>query len=259
MTTMPSIAAQILAYWGATVEPIPTSAKEESDLLATLGGCRLLIEEKAKFDDPNHLVERQRVLDSGEVHMSTTSVTPSNRLAGIVKKAAGQLASSAEQVPHDLRLIWFTSVGVDATAKYHQFMATLYGSTKIFVKDDPTGLRTCYFFRNSEFFRHAFVLDGAIAAMRSSDGFTVMLCLNPLSHKYAALRSSPLSVCFTNGIIDPQVEEAEGIAYIADTDVDRNDASAVLAYIQQKYATGLIMNMDMGVTTATISVPANAP
>ena len=254
----PSIASLVLVQWGARVEEIPTSPTEESDLLATLDGCRLLIEEKTKFDDLAALRERDATLNSGKIHMATTPIAPNNRLSGIVRKAVSQLQSSSREVDYDLRAIWFTGTGTLAKAKYHQFIATLYGSTSVYARDTP-GLKTCYFFRNSEFYRHASTLDGAIVGFASGASVTVKLCLNPLSANWQQLRDSPFARHFTTGLIDPSAEEASAEAYIADTAADRNDQSAVLSYLQEKYGLGPIMNMDLGVTTATISVPANEP
>ena len=59
-----SIASFVLSQWGANVNELPTSHKEESDLLAELEGCRFLIEEKTKVDDPAYVRQRQQALAS---------------------------------------------------------------------------------------------------------------------------------------------------------------------------------------------------
>lgn len=194
-----SIASLVLEQWGAKVEEIPTSSTEESDLLATLDGCRLLIEEKTKFDDPTRMRERGATLRSGKIHIATTPIAPSNRLSGIVRKAVSQLQSSSTEVEYDLRAIWFTGTGTVAKAKYLQFIATLYGSTGVYEKD-RAGLKTCYFFRNSEFYRHAHTLDGAIVGYVSGASVVVKLCLNPLSVNWRKLRDSPFAHHFTTGL-----------------------------------------------------------
>src|SRR5258706_2637371 len=104
--TIASHARLLLEHWGVTVTDIPVSSEEESDFLASFEGCRLLIEEKTKFDDPERLKERGRILSQGEVYGSSTPIVRNNRLSGIVSKAAKQLQSSAE-LQHDFRLIWF--------------------------------------------------------------------------------------------------------------------------------------------------------
>ena len=112
-----SIARLVLSAWGATVEPVPTSNEEESDWLATLAGFRLLVEEKTKFENPDKVAERNEALRSGKVHGGTTSLSPNNRISGIVRKAAKQLSSTGAKREHDARVVWLTSVGFDREAK----------------------------------------------------------------------------------------------------------------------------------------------
>lgn len=253
MTPNVSIAEQVLSTWGAKAESIQTSRKEESDWLAELDGCRLLVEEKMKFDDPASRVEREGTLASGQVHGVITPLTHNNRISGIVRKAAGQLSSSGNDVGHDLKIVWFTGVGFDAEAKHHQFISTLYGTTRIFELERPQ-MRECYFFRNSDFYRFGAQLDGAVAAYLTGNTVTMKLCLNPYSPNWELLRDSPYAKQFKHGLIDPVAEEESGEAYIADTSIARTDESAVLRFIEQKYGLVNAMNMDMKMASAMIRV-----
>lgn len=249
-----SIAEQVLEAWGATAQPLPTSTKDESDWLSELEGCRLLIEEKTKFDNPVLQLNRHSAFAAGEVHASTVPLVRNNRLSGIVRKAAKQLSSTGADLTHDLRVVWFTGVGFDAEAKHLQFIATLYGSTQIF-ELDGRGLRPYYFFRNSDFFRFRDQLDGAIVAYLSGNTVTMKLCLNPYSGNYQMLRDSPFARKFPTGLVDPVAEEAAGEALIADTDIDRSNESAVIDYLQLKYKLERAMNMDMNMASAAFIVP----
>jgi len=249
-----SIAAQALEAWGASVKPLPTSEKEECDWLAELEGCRLIVEEKFKFDDPARVAARDAALAQGYVHGSSLPLRSNNRISGIVRKAAGQLSSTAAEVPHDLRVLWFTGIGFDGEAKHHQLMATLYGSTRIFQLNHRV-MRTCYFFRNSDFYRYRDHLDGAVAAHINGNTATVKLCLNPYSPRWETLRDSPFARNFKLGLIDPAAEEKAGEAYIVDSDIDRRDEHAVIAFLEQKYGLERAMNMDMSIATAAIRVP----
>ncbi|MDP1954979.1 MAG: hypothetical protein Q8K71_10920 [Polaromonas sp.] len=249
-----SIAAQALEVWGASVKPLPTSNKEECDWLAELEGCRLIVEEKLKFDDPASVAARNVALAQGQVHGSSQPLTSNNRISGIVRKAAGQLSSTASEVAHDLRILWFTGVGFDGEAKHYQLISTLYGSTRIF-QLDHRHMRTCYFFRNSDFYRYRDHLDGAVAAHLNGNTATVKLCLNPYSPRWKALRDSPFAHNFKLGLIDPIAEEQAGEAYIVDSDIDRRDERAVIACLEKKYGLKHAMNMDMSMATASIRVP----
>lgn len=237
--------------WGANVTPIPTSSKEESDLLVEYPGLRLLVEEKTKLEDPARERARNETLAQGHVHGSTQPLRHNNRLSAIVGKASKQLSSTGAEVDHDLRLIWFTGVGFDGEAKHYQFMSTLYGSTRVFQLHEET-MRTCYFFRNSDFFRYREQIDGAVASYLTGSSLTVKLCLNPYSAQWRKLRDSPFASNFKVGLVDPMAEEARGGAYIADTDIQRADESAVLHYVEQKYGLTMAQHMDLGLTSAVV-------
>jgi hypothetical protein len=232
----------------------PTPDKKESDFLATFDTCKVFIEEKTKFDDSARLSKRAEVLSKGEIHASSTPIIRNNRLSGIISGAAEQLQSSSEQ-EHDFRLIWFTGTGTEAEAKFHQFIATIYGSTKILEMNALDYYRPCYFFRDSDFHRHAAVLDGAVVAYVSGTTITAKLCINPLSPNAGTLRNSPVADVFGTAIEDPAALEAEGIAFILDGDVNRKNEEECLAFLQAKYKTKPLMKFDLGHISAAVLVP----
>lgn len=254
MTNNFSIAAQVLEQWGARVTPIQTSQKDESDWLAEFGNYRVLVEEKTKFEDTESQAARAATLTRGEVHGSTLPLVHNNRLSGIVRKAAKQLNSTGNDISHDNRVVWFTGTGFDAEAKHFQFMATLYGSSKIITLDRPKS-KECYFFRNADFFRFREQLDGAVAAFLRGNEVTVKLCLNPYSANWQGLRDSSFAENFKLGLVDPVAEEAAGEAYIADTDLPRSDTAAIIRYLEEKYGLENAQNMDMNLASVIISVP----
>jgi hypothetical protein len=250
--TAPSYARLLLEHWGVSLSAIPPSSKEESDFLASFGECTVLIEEKTKFDDPALLTKRADCLSKGEIHTSSTPLVRDNRLSGIIAKAANQLRSSSER-PHSFRLLWFTGTGVNSEAKFHQFIATIYGTTNI-IEMNAQGYRRCYFFRNSDFYNHADVLDGAVAAYVSGASITVKLCLNPLSPNCKSLRGSPVAAVFGSAVEDPESLETQGTAFIVDGDIDRWDEGALLGFLQTKYGTAPLMKIDLGHLSAAVSV-----
>lgn len=254
MSEVPSIATQILGLWGAKVTPLPTTSKDECDLLAKLDGVRLLVEEKTKLDDPSDVQARKAAFSRGEVHGTVLPLRHNNRISGIVRKATKQLSSTGADVAHDLRIVWFTGVGLHAEAKHFQFMSTLYGSTRIFELDRPQ-MRECYFFRNSDFYRYRDNLDGAVAAYLNGDTVTMKLCLNPHAEGWKSLRDSPYARNFKLGLIDPVAEEAAGEAYIVDGDISRADEYAVIQFLEKKYGLTKIQNMDMNMASAVVRVP----
>jgi hypothetical protein len=255
-----SYARLLLEHWGISVEDIPTSDREqkkEADFLASFGKVRVLIEEKTKEDDLNYLSTRAKELEQGGIHEETISLIRNETFSGIIRDAAKQLRSSTDK-PHDFRLMWFTATGVNAQAKYEQFMATLYGRTNI-VELNADGYRRCYYFRNSDFYRRAAVVDGAVAAYVDGRSITTKLCLNSLSPRYAALRQSSVVSPFGTAVEDPADLEARGTAFVLDCDLNRKDEGPLLAYLETKYKTGPLMTLDLGYTSASMLLPKEEP
>lgn len=255
MTSL-SYAKALLQHWGVVVEDILTSdaeRKQEADFLVSFDGIPVLIEEKTKEDDPAYLVRRTKELKSGQIHASTISLLRDETLSGLVRNASRQLRSSADKT-HDFRLMWFTATGAQALGKYEQFMVTLYGRTNI-LEMNAAGYKRCYYFRHADFFRRADVIDGAVVAHTDGKSISARLCLNSLSPRFQALRKSAVLRPFGSNVEDPEVLEAEGAAYIVDAVLDKKDEGRLLAYLQQKYATGPLMKFDLGFTSASIRVP----
>jgi len=251
-----SYAKTLLEHWGVAIEEIPTSdsqEKQEADFLADFGGIRVLIEEKTKEDDPAYLARRAQELETGQIHAATMPIRRDETLSGLVRNASRQLRSSSDK-PHVFRLIWFTATGAQAEGKYEQFMATLYGRTNI-LEMNSSDFRRCYYFRNADFFRRADVIDGAVVAHTDGKVISTKLCLNSLSPRFQALRNSPVIKPFGTAVEDPEALEAEGTAFVLDAALDRKQEAPLLAYLQQKYATGPLMKFDMGYTSAAILVP----
>jgi hypothetical protein len=247
-----------LSSGGATVQVLPTSTRQECDLLAELNGVRLLVEEKTKLDSPDVVYERREAYSRGETHSFAQSVSYNNRISGIIRKAKEQLSSTGEGVSHDLRILWFTGVGVDAEAQQSKLISTLYGSTNVFDIQDSNGMATiCYFFRNSDFYRYRNELDGAVAARLSLDErqVDIRFCLNPHSSNYEALRDSGFASRCSDGLMDPIAEERTGEAYIVDGSVDRSDEIRVLGYLERKYGLFQAAKIDMSLFLATARIP----
>ena len=82
-----SIAAEGLRFLGAEVAflPAPNDAKLP-DLLANFGNCRVLVEEKDKYDSPEEARRRKDAFDRGEVFSSALPIVPNNRISGIKKR-----------------------------------------------------------------------------------------------------------------------------------------------------------------------------
>jgi hypothetical protein len=250
-----SYAKGFLEHWGAIVEEIETCDSEQSDFLASIDAAVLLIEEKTKVDNPDDLAKRRKAFDAGQVYSSSRRLVRDNRLSGVVRKAASQLASSASK-PYDFRLVWFTGTGYQAEALSEQFITTLYGTTNI-IEMGSSHFRRCYFFRNSDFHRYAGTIDGAIVAHVVGESLSAKLCVNPLSPRASNVRSSAFLRRFGKAVEDPDAREHEGEAFIVTGDLDRKNENALLAELQRKYSTKPLMTFDLGYHSAAVAIRAD--
>lgn len=244
----------VLESWGFDVEKIEENEEHESpDFVVSDARSVYLIELKTRDDDERLTQARGQALKLGKVFSEHMPLIHRNRLSGIIRKAQSQLSATTD-VEVDYRLIWLAAVGRKQEAKIEQFQATLYGSTNIFELGSSEQLKTCYYFRNSDFFRYRDTLDAAILSWDNS----ARLCLNTYSPRYQQLKESILCQHFGRAVCDPIVEENSGVSYLVDSDVDRKNTQDVLGYLCTKYKCERIMNMDMGHHSATISVPHDA-
>lgn len=217
---------------------ISTSDVNEADFIVRFGETTYLVEEKTKSDNPEQQRERSLSLAREGRHTLTLPIVHRNRMAGIIRKAVKQLDSSA-RFSHDFRVLWLTGAGSWAEVHYLQFVARLYGSAHIFDRDCDH-LRLCYFFYDSDFYRHAETLDAAVA-YENGDEVSAKLCLNPMSPRYEALRSSKLHAAFGGAVEDPRLDVD---AFVLDSNAPRDDESRKLTYLQNKYDTKPLMTMN---------------
>lgn len=249
-----SYAEYILRHLGFDVAPIAEGDEEAADWIASIDGEVVLVEEKTKFEDEAEVARRTAAYAAGRAFDSHTPFTSNNRLSGISRKAAGQLAASAEEILHQYRLVWLTATGHTHEAKFHQYIATLYGTTNVVERGRIVPLRRCYFYRNSDFFRFREQLDGAVVAESDGEHVNLKLCLNLLSPRFALLRTSRTRAAFGNGVLDPLVDEAEGGAFIVDCDLDRSREGDLLEFLRSKYGTDYLMQMDMGMSSVSMAM-----
>lgn len=240
---------QALQYWGLEVSKIQEQEEKTPDFFAIAGDSSYLIELKTKSPNPEALERRNASLDAGELFGESTPMVRRNRLSGIIRSAVEQL--DAFDAGSAFQLAWFHSEGYAADAHMEQFEIALYGSTTIVDWSENGSARQCYFFTNSDFFRYRQVLDGAIVSTPAQ----VKLCLNPLSENYTQLKESFICAALQEGICDPYAYEAEGIAYVVDGDVDRNDKNSVLDFLRKKYEQEKLSDMTMSHRSVTVAVP----
>jgi len=118
---------------------------------------------------------------------------------------------------------------------------------------DGKSLYRCFYFYDSDFYLHRARIDGAII----STPIEGKLLLNNHSEKYEALKSSKLKQRLMPGVLDPLLEEASGVAYIADCDNDRKDKASTLAFLAKKYGRENMTDITMKHVSGEVLVPVN--
>ena len=237
-----AIGAQMIA-WGLSVRKIPESKIEgerRPDFEVKKNGYTYLFEVKSREDDRREVARKKEILDQGAIYGQHIPLLRQNIISNFVKDACNQLKNYGKN--EWFRIVWLCAVSDAQTAKFEQFKAALYGKTQMFDLDGDGFHRPCYFYRDSEFFRYHRVLDAAIVSTLDK----VELCFNPFSVKNSNFKSSSFSKIFKCSVCDPIREESEGNAYIVDSDVDRKNENAVMAYLRDKYNAPKLSKIDMG-------------
>jgi hypothetical protein len=232
---------------GYQVEKIAESDIETPDFSIFDDISSYVLELKTKFPTEAEIVERMQLLEVGKIHQLHETIISKNRLSGIIKKAKDQLESHNKK---DLCIVWLLATGHLAEPRMLQFEATLYGLSPL-VSAKRTG--DCFFFYNSDFFRYRGVLDAAIVSTESE----AKLLLNPLSPRYKQMKNSSLPKHLGEAVIDPVELEKNGKAFYMDSDVDRGDKEAVLAYLRDKYKSDDIASLTMTYLSGTIAIQSS--
>jgi hypothetical protein len=231
---------------GYHVEKITEGELQSPDFLIWDDESTYVLEVKTKFPSSEQVTERERVLELGRIYNICESIKNNNTLSGIVKKANKQLEQYNDE--DLLRIVLLLATGHNAELRMLQFKATLYGLAPIV---SCQGASDCYFFYNSDFYRHSETIDGAIVSTESE----AKLLLNPLSPRFARLKASSLPIHFGGAVVDPIELERHGKAFIVESDVNRADRDAVLSFLRDKYGIADMMNLTMNYLSGTLVVP----
>jgi hypothetical protein len=231
------------------VSEIPVQqGKKTPDLLVEKDEVVFVIEIKEKDDDSARIVRENEGLAKGLIVSRSESINRTNSVSGIVSNAVEQLAKY-QAPPKSLKLVWLHASGCDPELKMMQFHGSIYGIVDIIDMDSGKS-RKCYYFGFNDFFRYSEILDGAILTAGSS----LQVCVNDLSPRASELRKSPLVTMFSRGVLDPAELEKQGVAYIADCDLDRRDTTQLLTYLQNKYQKRWLMDLNFTQHTAALAV-----
>jgi hypothetical protein len=246
------LVARGLRSLGLDVRQLEVGPTKTPDLLVSDGTCTYLVEVKDKFPNPDSTQRRTEVLDHGGVWEEEADLAYQNSISKVIREGSKQLSCFDKEII-DFRLLWLHARHRHEDEQLIQFEATLYGTVDLIDLDEIAGSvmgRPCFFFTFSEFFKLKDVLDGAFVSTDERS----LLCLNNLSPRFERLRSSRLCQVF-QGVCDPVDRERGGTAYIADCDLSRKDATAVLEYVKAKYRRPRLIEFEPTHYSAEMIVP----
>ena len=131
-----------------------------------------------------------------------------------------------------LHAIWFHCEGYDADLHEDQLHATIYGTQCLYSRERRKPI-TCYYFRNSSFYRHASNLDAVIVSKRAE--IPIHMALNNYSPRFHAIQQSKLAQAFGPAAIYPQQYEKDQDIMVCDHEYDRRSETQTLDYLRAKY------------------------
>jgi len=233
---------------GFSVEDIEETDVERADFLIANDSETTILELKIKGEDEEELADRREVLDSGSVYSRSESSLRRNRMSGLVKKGVSQLVETPGNA--DFRILWLHGAGRYGEHHETRWAATLYGRRLLIHTEDEHDDRYCYYFDNSEFFRHREVLTAAVVSFEGR----CQLCINDLHPNADAFRESSFRKLFDEGYVDPVEFEQKGDAYVVDGTVDRRDEMAVTRFIIDKYKCGMVQSLDLALQSVEVAV-----
>ncbi|NQY87034.1 MAG: hypothetical protein HRT51_04660 [Colwellia sp.] len=174
---------------------------------------------------------RAEYFENDEVFERVQALSYRNRLSGIIKSAAKQLKSQKEKTESEFCFIFILANGMTPSVELSQFSTTLYGKMHVLDTKNMDNSKECYYFTDSEFFRHKNIIDGAFLV---SNGYMELLN-NDKSPRYESVISSKFISRFNGYIYDPIKLEEQGKMFYADTDLPRSDKKSIQDFIVDKY------------------------
>ena len=215
------------------VSEIPRAVSQTPDLLVDEGSPdAVLIEIKQKTHDQGELDAYFQQMDESGLALRKKLTGYWNVLDGIVKDAVGQLTE------HDpsrtlLHALWFHCEGYDADLHEQQIHATIYGTQQLISPGERPSDITCYYFRDSSFYRYASSLDAVIVS--KSGEIPIHIALNNHSPHFHAIRQSKLAQAFGAAVFFPQQYEDGQKVMVCDHAHDRRSEAPTLDYLRAKY------------------------
>lgn len=224
-----------------------TSSKKQPDFICSYKNINVLIECKLKTDDKEVVRTKNAQLSSKGVFILDGKEGYSLNYKKIISTASKQIKSCS--LNREFNFLLFISTGIHSMLKTQKIKSTLYGSTNLIIKRESDHIvLPCYNYTFSEFENYNNI-DACIIMTESiynKDNFYYELCLNHFSERFNILNSSNILEIFEE-INNPLKEEAEGLAFIADKNINRKlneyhkispSHNPIIYHLKEKYNMG---------------------
>lgn len=228
---------RLLKEIGCEVEKIPESNKDgekRPDFYIKLEEDNYIVELKTKGLDEEASEYRWSELEEKKIVSNVTEMERENKFSRRIRESVKQLESYEKE---GFKIAWFNSVDIDAYDNKEKFRYALYGIAVLadFVKENGLA-RECYFFKQSDFFRHRNTLDAAFISVDDGRDIHVELFVNPLSPNYEKFKQSSIYKFFNSfgATHDPLELEKKGDIFYANED-DGESTQEVIESIKNKY------------------------
>lgn len=239
---------------GAPCERVPESHQRTPDYRIPFSKRDVLLELKIKSDDPGQIGKSQSILEAGGIASRSKPLRPTNTVSGVISDGAKQMIEyDPETKCH--HVLWLHASGHDSYAHEEQLRHTLYGVQRLASLQRPE-LIHCYFFRESEFWRHRKTLAAAfISRWSAPENITIQLCLNPCYTRKNEFAKAELCQALHDGLLDVEREVDGNQILLMDGVCDRRDIAGVLDYLRSKYEIDDLQPIDLGYHIGEMRVP----
>ncbi|MFN7966189.1 MAG: hypothetical protein U0V87_10930 [Acidobacteriota bacterium] len=177
-----------------------------------------------------------------------------NGIDRVIKEKTEQLRQTPGQ-PDAFRVLWLSALHGDGDFIMNVGTRTAYGLQDLLVQTsrEMPYAKPCFYYNRNTFYAVP-ELDGIILVNQTGG----QLCINGFSPRCNLFRGTALARVFPpNTVLDPEVWERDGRAFILDGEMDRTDPKAKWRRIFEKYgAKTTAFNMSQFV--GLVSIPEDA-
>jgi hypothetical protein len=217
-----TIAAHFFERLDYDVSDISVSSGKRADMRVFDGMSTYIVEVKEKARSDSQIEHSTIDYDGSKVNIAREPHSRSNRLDGVLKHAAKQLAETPCN-DSDFKLIWLHSDSASARMTIYRTLYTFYGVAQLVPRSQQgDGVNCAYFYTCTAF--NCPVVDGLIVVEHNS----LQLCLNEFSRNYESFKTSNLVRRLGEAVYDPvRFDNKPGTIVLRESISRKNDVDTL--------------------------------